>query len=179
MAFSGRSRQPQIELAKSVRFQLIGRNRQGGCCFLTDESYSRKLADLWQARGERRYELDDIMLLKVGRHVRPAPHFKLIVGREEGENNWLEGYRREFDCIRMVSHNGPLTLVDGQPSEADLLQAARIAGRFSQGREAAEIEVDISRKGGVSNAGQGRADALGMKCRRRGMSDVWKDGAPT
>ena len=63
---------------------------------------------------------------------------------------WLEGYRREFDCIRMVSHNGPLVLVDGQPSEDDLLYAARIAGRFSQGREADEIEVEIARKGGVA-----------------------------
>lgn len=147
--FSGRSRQPQIELARQFGFSDWAQPA-GGCCFLTDESYSRKLADLWQARGERRYELDDIMLLKVGRHVRPAPHFKLIVGREEGENNWLEGYRREFDCIRMVSHNGPLVLVDGQPSEDDLLYAARIAGRFSQGREADEIEVEIARKGGVA-----------------------------
>lgn len=147
--FSGRSRQPQIELARQFGFSDWAQPA-GGCCFLTDESYSRKLADLWQARGERRYELDDIMLLKVGRHVRPAPNYKLIVGREEGENNWLEGYRREFDCIRMVSHNGPLTLVDGQPSEDDLLQAARIAGRFCQGRDADEIEVEITRKGGVA-----------------------------
>lgn len=147
--FHGRSRQPQIELAKKFGFSDWAQPA-GGCCFLTDESYSRKLADLWQARGERRYELDDIMLLKVGRHVRPAPNYKLIVGREEGENNWLEGYRREFDSIRMVSHNGPLVLVDGQPTEDDLLQAARIAGRFSQGRDADEIAVEITRKGGVA-----------------------------
>ena len=147
--FHGRSRKPQVELATSFGFQDWAQPA-GGCCFLTDESYSRKLSDLWQARGERRYELDDIMLLKVGRHVRPASNYKLIVGREEGENNFLEGYRREFDAIRILSHNGPLTLVDGQPSEADLLQAARIAGRFSQGRDADEIEVEITRKGGVA-----------------------------
>ena len=148
-AFHGRSRQPQIALARQFGFADWAQPA-GGCCFLTDESYSRKLADMWKARGERRYELDDIMLLKVGRHVRPAPHYKLIVGREEGENNWLEGYRHEFDCIRVLSHNGPLTLVDGQPDEDDLLQAARIAGRFSQGRDAEEIEAEIIRKGGVS-----------------------------
>ncbi len=147
--FSGRSRQPQIELAKKFGFSEWAQPA-GGCCFLTDESYSRKLADLWQARGERDYELDDIMLLKVGRHVRPAPHYKLIVGREEGENNFLEGYRREFHHIRILSHNGPLTLVDGSPDEADLLEAARIAGRFSQGRDAEAIEVEITRRGGLA-----------------------------
>ena len=30
----------------------------GGCCFLTDASYSSKLADLWQARGEKKYEIE-------------------------------------------------------------------------------------------------------------------------
>lgn len=147
--FSGRSRQPQIELARRFGFTDWAQPA-GGCCFLTDENYSRKLADLWSARGERRYELDDIMLLKVGRHVRPEPHYKLIVGREEGENNFLEGYRREFHHIRILSHNGPLTLVDGNPGEDDLVQAARIAGRFSQGRTADEIEVEIVRKGGAA-----------------------------
>lgn len=147
--FSGRGRQPQIELARKFGFTDWAQPA-GGCCFLTDENYSRKLADLWSARGERRYELDDIMLLKVGRHIRPQPHYKLIVGREEGENNFLEGYRREFHHIRMLSHNGPLVLVDGSPSAEDLVQAARIAGRFSQGRDADEIEVEIVQKGGVA-----------------------------
>lgn len=147
--FSGRSRQPQIELAKRFGFTDWAQPA-GGCCFLTDENYSNKLSDLWQARGERRYELDDIMLLKVGRHIRAEPHYKLIVGREEGENNFLEGYRHEFHHIRMVSHNGPLVLVDGSPSEQDLLRAAQIAGRFSQGRTADEITVEIVQKGGVA-----------------------------
>lgn len=147
--FSGRSRQPQIALARQFGFSDWAQPA-GGCCFLTDENYSRKLADLWTARGERRYELDDIMLLKVGRHIRLEPHYKLIVGREEGENNFLEGYRREFHHIRMLSHNGPLTLVDGQPSDEDLLMAARVAGRFGQGRDADEIEVEIVRKDGVA-----------------------------
>jgi tRNA U34 2-thiouridine synthase MnmA/TrmU len=148
-SFHGRSRQPQIELATKFGFTDWAQPA-GGCCFLTDENYSRKLSDLWSARGERRYELDDIMLLKVGRHVRPQPNYKLIVGREEGENNFLEGYRREFHHIRILSHNGPLTLVDGSPDEADLVMAARIAGRFSQGREADEIEVEIVQKGGLA-----------------------------
>ncbi|MCW8959897.1 MAG: tRNA (5-methylaminomethyl-2-thiouridylate)-methyltransferase, partial [Gammaproteobacteria bacterium] len=93
--FSGRNRKPQMALAKQFGFEDYA-SPAGGCCFLTDEAYSRKLIDLWKGRGNREYEMDDIMLLKVGRHIRPAPHYKLIVSREEGENNFLLGYRKQF-----------------------------------------------------------------------------------
>ncbi len=120
----------------------------GGCCFLTDEQYSVKLADLWQARGERRYELDDIMLLKVGRHIRPAPHFKLIVAREEGEGNFLQGYRKQYPHLRTLSHGGPFTLIDGEIDEADLELAARIVARYSQGKQAEKVELEyVDREG--------------------------------
>ena len=109
--FSGRNRKPQMALAAKFGLDDFAQPA-GGCCFLTDESYSNKLADLWKARNERRYELDDIMLLKVGRHLRPQPHYKLIISREEGENRFLEGYRYQFTSITTVSCPGPLALVD-------------------------------------------------------------------
>ena len=70
---SGRSRKRQMQLAEQYQFDDYAQPA-GGCCFLTDKKYSSKLADLWQARDERNYELDDIILLKVGRHIRPKPH---------------------------------------------------------------------------------------------------------
>ena len=120
----------------------------GGCCFLTDEHYSRKLADLWDARGERRYEVDDIMLLKVGRHIRPAKNFKVIISREEGENNFLSGYKREFTTIRCLSHPGPIALVDGSPNENDLELAARLVARYGKARTANKAAMQIDPKGG-------------------------------
>ena len=144
--FHGRNRKPQMALAEKLGLQDYAQPA-GGCCFLTDEAYSNKLADLWQARGEKTYEIDDIMLLKIGRHLRPKPNFKLIISREEGENNFLEGYRKQFHHIRILSHGGPLTLVDGEPSEADLVYAAQIAARYSQGRDAEKVQVQIERVG--------------------------------
>lgn len=151
--FHGRNRKPQMALAEKFGFEDFAQPA-GGCCFLTDENYSKKLADLWQAQGEKTYELDDIMLLKIGRHIRPAPNFKLIVSREEGENNFLQGYRKSFHSIRLLSHPGPLTLVDGEPSEEDLLLAARIAARYSKGKMAEQVEVQIDNKAGVSKVTQ-------------------------
>jgi len=147
--FNGRSRKPQMALAHSFGFTEWAQPA-GGCCFLTDPNYSHKLADLWQARGTKDYELDDIMLLKVGRHLRPRPHFKLIVAREDGENNFLTGYRRQFAHLEPVSHGGPLTLVDGVLDEADVELAARIVARYSQGREATEVTVRYTPLGGTA-----------------------------
>ncbi|MGD8630231.1 MAG: tRNA (5-methylaminomethyl-2-thiouridylate)-methyltransferase [Gammaproteobacteria bacterium] len=139
-AFSGRSRKPQMALAASFGFSDYAQPA-GGCCFLTDRQYSVKLADLWQSRGVRDYELDDIMLLKVGRHLRPRPNFKLIVGREEGENRFLEGYRKRFVHMFPTSHTGPLVLLDGELAAGDLELAARLTARFSKGRDAASVTV--------------------------------------
>ncbi len=141
--FSGRSRKPQIALARQLGLAHYTQPA-GGCCVLTDPAYSNKLADLWRHRSTRDYDFDDIMLLNVGRHLRPRPHFKLIVGRNEAENHYLEGYRRRFRHLRVVSHNGPLVLVDGEAlDDEDLILAARLTGRFSQGRDAAEVEVSF------------------------------------
>ena len=99
--FGGRSRKPQMALATKLGFEGYAQPA-GGCCFLTDRSYSVKLQDLWDNRGNREYELDDIMLLKVGRHIRPNASFKLIIAREEGENQFLSGYKRQFQTINTV-----------------------------------------------------------------------------
>ena len=139
--FHGRDRKPQIELAKHFGIEDYSQPA-GGCCFLTDKRYSAKLADLWASRGKRDYELDDVMLLKVGRHLRPNRRFKLMIGRDQGENRYLQGYRKRFGVLRMESHEGPFTLIDGNPNADDLELAARVVARYSQGRE--EPWVDLT-----------------------------------
>lgn len=141
--FHGRNRKPQMALAKQFGFEDYA-SPSGGCCFLTDASYAKKLADLWQARHEKKYELDDIMLLKVGRHIRPKPNYKLIVSREEGENKFLSGYRKNFTHIETTSCGGPLTLIDGVATEEDIETASRIVARFSQGKNEDSVTVKIT-----------------------------------
>ncbi len=148
--FSGRSRKPQMALAAQYGFEDYAQP-SGGCCFLTDESYSVKLRDLWQARGQREYELDDIMLLKVGRHIRPAPGFKLIVAREEGESRFMHGYRKLYPHLIPVSHGGPLALIDGEYDAGGLELSARIVARYSQGRNAQQVDLEYTdAKGEIS-----------------------------
>ena len=140
--FSGRSRKPQMALAKRYGLDNYAQPA-GGCCFLTDPQYALKLTDLWRSRGDRAYELDDIMLLKVGRHVRPRSGFKVIIAREEGEGRFLQGYRKRFISLRTLSHGGPEALIDGTPTDADVALAARLVARYGQGRECASVRVEV------------------------------------
>jgi tRNA U34 2-thiouridine synthase MnmA/TrmU len=146
--FSGRSRKPQMALAAKFGFEEYAQPA-GGCCFLTDKQYSVKLEDLWKTRGRREYDLDDIMLLKVGRHLRPRADFKIIVGREEGENRFLEGYRKRFVHMLPVSHLGPLVLLDGDIDQSAIELAARLTARFSKGRDAEQVTVEVNDKTGI------------------------------
>ena len=146
--FSGRSRKPQMALARQLGFEDYAQPA-GGCCFLTDEAYSHKLADLWKARGNKQYEMDDIMLLKVGRHIRPAPGYKLIISREEGEGKFLQGYRKQYPSLKTTSHPGPLALIDGDYTEQQIEQAARIVARYSKGKMEDEVALEYQDREGV------------------------------
>ncbi len=142
--FSGRSRKPQIELARKFGFEDYAQPA-GGCCFLTDENYSVRLQDLWDNRGQKKYDLDDIMLLKVGRHIRPEAGFKLIIAREEGETRFLSGYKNQFQSIKTISHSGPLALIEGETLNPQQLKlACSIVARFSKGKDADQVELSYS-----------------------------------
>ncbi len=145
---SGRSRKTQISMAQRYGFKDFAQPA-GGCCFLTDSYYAAKMRDLWRSRGDRDYEFDDIMLLKVGRHLRPKPHYKLIVARDNGENHFLRGYRNRYTHLQIDDHPGPVALVDGDPSLEELKLAARITARFGKGREADAVRARISRRDGT------------------------------
>ncbi len=144
---TGRSRKPQMAMAKAFGIDDYSQPA-GGCCFLTDKNYSAKLVDLWQARNSRDYELDDVMLLKVGRHIRPQAHYKMIIAREEGEGRFLQGYMKEYVSMSSVSHIGPLVLIDGAPSAEDLYLAASITARYGQGRDAEQVEINVAYQDG-------------------------------
>lgn len=147
--FSGRTRKPQMALAKAYGFDDYA-TPAGGCCFLTDKQYSDKLVDMWQARGNRDYQLDDLMMLKVGRHIRPNQRFKMIIAREEGEVRFLEGYRNQYANLYPISCNGPIALIDGEPNQEDLKIAAQILARYSQSREQSSVEVEVKLNVGVT-----------------------------
>ena len=144
--FNGRNRKPQIELARKYGIEEY-MQPAGGCCFLTDENYSRKLQDLLHARQGRELSMDDVYLLGVGRHFRLGPDLRVIVGRNETENNFMEFYVATRWAARAADFKGPLGLVMGEPDDESLGRVAALVARYCDGKREASVRVELERDG--------------------------------
>lgn len=146
--FHGRTRKPQVALAAELGIQDYPQPA-GGCCFLTDPSYARKVQDLWVHGTAVEPKWDDYLLLKTGRHLRVRPDLKIVVGRNERENAFLEHYCKGRTRVEVDEVNGPMVLIDGPTDAEGELIAARIAARYSDGwNSGADLTVRIE-NGGV------------------------------
>src|SRR5512137_925981 len=143
---NGRGRTRQIAMARELGLAEWPQPA-GGCCFLTDESFSRKFFDILgqrEAAGEpRRIDRDDVVLMTTGRHFRLSPRVKLIVGRTEVENGTLETYAGETRS-RLVArvHAGPVALVEGTATWEERRLAARIVARYGKGKDQPLAEME-------------------------------------
>ena len=81
----GRNRTPQIELAK--KFGVTEYPTPAGGCLLTDQGYSKRLKDL---KDHKMFALKFIAFLDVGRQFRLDDSTKLIIGRNQNDNEFME-----------------------------------------------------------------------------------------
>jgi len=143
--FHGRSRQPQIQLARELGISEWPQPA-GGCCYLTDESFARKFFDVLDARQaageERRIRREDVVLLSTGRHFRLSPRVKLVVGRSEAENGILQSYAGGRAQLAARDVTGPVALVEGLPTWEERVLAARIVARYGKGRAHPAVAVE-------------------------------------
>ena len=119
----GRSRQKQMEMAEEYGIEDYP-SPAGGCCYLTDANFGRRILDFFEYEGKENLTMDDVMLLKIGRHFRVKPDVKVVMGREEGENKFLERYTPGRWRLETKDVTGPTTLVEGDPTDDDLRQIA-------------------------------------------------------
>ncbi len=142
---SGRSRARQMALAKELGIENWPQPA-GGCCYLTDESFSRKFFDVLDAREaageERAIDRDDVILLSTGRHFRLSPRAKLVVARTEVENALLEHHVAGRARLEARDVLGPVALVEGTPTWEERLVAARIVARYGKGKDAPKVAVE-------------------------------------
>jgi tRNA-uridine 2-sulfurtransferase len=140
--FNGRSRKPQFALAAKLGFKKFP--QPAGGCLLTDENFCKRLLDLWQFRSEKNYSREDLELLKIGRHLYPKADLRMIISRNDNDNTILQKYCDRFANLICISHKGPITLLEGELNPENLELAARITARFSQGKNAEEVTVQIA-----------------------------------
>jgi tRNA(Ile)-lysidine synthase TilS/MesJ len=142
--FQGRSRKPQMELARELGLHEYP--SPAGGCILTEKVFSRRLKDLLSSRKE--VDTGEIELLKWGRHFRIAPHAKLVVGRNRTENGAIQTLCGHQDMLlTTVSAPGPTALVSGKLSEPLVDLAARITAAYSDARGPEKTAVRVTGKG--------------------------------
>ncbi len=150
--FHGRSRRnQQMRLAEELGIDDYPQPA-GGCCFLTDHNYARRLQDLFEHSGKERLTIDDIVVLKLGRHFRLPGGSKVVIGRNQEENDFLSRYREGRCVLEVADYPGPLTLLEGKIVEDDFRIAAAMTAGYSDGGKKSEVVVCHS---GFTENGEG------------------------
>ncbi len=127
----GRSRKKQIRLAEKMR--VTGYSCPGGGCLLTYKEFAAKLKDLFEHK--RRVSLNDVQMLKVGRHFRFGKN-KIIVGRNETENNLLIRMKNPNDyCFEAQGCGSPMTLLQGPKTRIAIEKAAELTAYHSDKKQ--------------------------------------------
>ncbi len=138
---AGRSRRRQMELAD--KFGLEDYPSPAAGCLLTDVGYSRRLRDLFS--HQEIVDFNDLNLLKTGRHFRLDVRSKLIVGRNQEENEKIERYVTNGDWLFEAKDCGsPLVLLRGDPTEANITLGAAITARYCDMKYAPEVTITFS-----------------------------------
>ena len=146
LGISGRSRRGQLALAEILD---IGEFPQpsGGCCSLTDETFSRRLRDVLAHQVPFEPGTGDSVLLKVGRHFRVSHQVKVVVGRDEAENVFLARHLAGKWWFEVPDAGSPLVLVQGDPDPPLRRFIAGITARYSSRKAEREVDVVATRDG--------------------------------
>jgi tRNA U34 2-thiouridine synthase MnmA/TrmU len=138
LRFQGRSRKPQIQLAE--RYGIHDYPCPAGGCLLTDPGFAKRMKDLMLHKPA--FSINDVHLLKIGRHFRLSDGVKLVVGRNEEENQKIETFAQEQDLLLKVSgFPGPLSLLRGKSDGRDVEKAAAITAQYSKAKDLRNAEV--------------------------------------
>lgn len=137
----GRGRQQQILLAE--RFGIRDYPQPAGGCLLVEKAYAARLRDAFSHTGRDVMRVEDFLLLRCGRHFRLSDTVKVIVGRNEPENEILENYVSGRVTIRPIDTVGPLTLVEGDPSREELATATALAARYCDRENGGSLNMRV------------------------------------
>jgi hypothetical protein len=139
LSIRGRSRKPQMKLAQE--FSIKDYSCPAGGCRLTDSQFARRIKESFE---HNEVSLNDIILLKYGRHFRLLSNAKVVVGRNMEENTIIRNLAKENDLLfEVVGYPGPTALLRNMKDENDTEIAGSICARYSDGKNEREVEVRV------------------------------------
>ncbi|MBT3182079.1 MAG: tRNA 4-thiouridine(8) synthase ThiI [Deltaproteobacteria bacterium] len=139
----GRSRKPQMELAK--KYGIKSYVQPAGGCLLTDPAFSARLKELLDHNPGA--VADDVRMLRLGRHFRLKSGAKVVVGRNEKENDALtERVGENGILITSDITPGPVVYLMDSAAGSDVDMAARICASYAD-NGGNEIDMELSMNG--------------------------------
>lgn len=161
----GRTRRAQLRMAE--QYAIEDPPNAGGGCLLTDPQFGRKTRDLFDHTETP--TINDIDLLKVGRHFRLDEMTKLVTGRNKDENGVISALALPGDVLLEArDHMGPVSVIRGDSGDGDAVTdyhvslAASITLRYSDAPkdQDAKWAVTVRRvRGGREDCGDAAAAA--------------------
>lgn len=142
LGIKGRGRQTQIELAK--KWGIKDYPTPSGGCLLTEKQFGVKLRGLFTYK--KKISLQDLEILRIGRHFRVGNN-KIIVGRNQEENEKLKELKKPDDCVFKVQGvPSPITVLQGPKTKKAIQLAAQLTARYSDAR-GGKIKVECEKRG--------------------------------
>ena len=129
LGIEGRGRYRQLELAE--KWGLTDYETPSGGCLLTDPYFSRKMKEFIKYD---KFEVEDIEVLKFGRHFRLPGGAKLVMGRNKAENEILATLTLSKYVAFDVPENvlGPISLISKNASKNDKIIAAKLVMAYTK-----------------------------------------------
>ncbi len=144
----GRSRKEQIRIAKDDYGMTENLCSSGGC-LLTDPHFADRMRDLLD--NDDTASVKDARFLRIGRHFRISENLKVIVSRDEGENDKLEKLAGPDDFLFYPAHEdvrGPLSVAKGSFGNGDLDDIFSLVARYCKGINGDSVKIEYRRKKG-------------------------------
>ena len=146
LGITGRSRKEQMAWSETWGISDYPQPA-GGCCYLADENFARRFHDKKLHTNPEQIRRDEMILLKVGRHFRLSPRVKIIVARDQSENQFLSRFDMPGWRFEALDCGSPLTVVEGEPDPDLMVLIASITARYSDRRHEALVEVAARKDG--------------------------------
>jgi tRNA-uridine 2-sulfurtransferase len=138
----GRTRRAQLDMAK--KYGIENPPNAGGGCLLTDPTFGLRAKDLF-AHTETP-TINDIDLLKIGRHFRFDEQTKFVVGRNKDENEMIKAIALPGDILLQArDHMGPVSILRGKNADAYVKFASSITLRYSDAPKGEQASVIINK----------------------------------
>ncbi len=124
----GRQRKIQIQMAKE--YGIENPPNAGGGCLLTEPQFGVKAKDLFDHIETP--TINEIDLLKIGRHFRLDEQTKFVVGRNKDENEMIKAIALPGDILfEARDYMGPVSILRGKNAKLHVEFASAVTLRYS------------------------------------------------